>query len=252
MVADMQRQTTKRLFDAACVLFAASAISATFVAPAAAQVPEPGTLIEEVTGQVGDAASDLGDGVAGIVEDTTEAVGDVVGGQAGQVADDLGEAVGSTVRDVTHEADDAVTGTGSTVGNAVTDVVGDPDEPDQGTNGGAPSVSDPTTRGREDPVGSGRTLDGRPSVPGRLASVGADPGSTATTVSAPEDVATVGSSTSSDAGDDLLDAFAGITFPLALVALVAAFLAVHGRVDGTDPKLSIAARDAEDQMLSFR
>ncbi|MGH2755438.1 MAG: hypothetical protein ACRDLB_13545 [Actinomycetota bacterium] len=249
----MMRQTTKRLFGAACVLCVAGAILAVFAGPAAAQVPEPGTLIEEVTDQVGDTTSDIGDGVADTVEGATETIGDVVGGDAGQAAEDVGEDVGGTVRDLTQEADDAVTGTGSTVGEKVDDVVGDLDPTEPGTNGGTPNVGDPTNGGRVDPAGNNTagTPEREPSS-ARLSSIGGAPGSETVTFPASPDkhAATVGSS--SDAGRDLVEAIGGITFPLALVALVAAFLAIQGRIDRADPKLSVATLDPEDEMLSFR
>ena len=43
-----------------------------------------------------------------------------------------------------------------------------------------------------------------------------------------------------------------IAFPLALLALVAAFLVLQGRVDKSDPKLALAPIDVDQEYLSFR
>ena len=60
------------------------------------------------------------------------------------------------------------------------------------------------------------------------------------------------SGTRQGVGPTILESLGGITFPLLLVAIVAGFLAIQGRIDSSDPKLSIAILDPEDETLSFR
>lgn len=245
MVDHMDRRTPRRLASVASGAMAVCAFLAVSMAPAFAQVPEPGDLVEEVAGDVGAITDGAGDGVADAVEQVTGDVGDAVGGDAGQTTKDLGSSAGDIVRESTGTAGDLVGDTGSAVDDALDGLVGGSVQPLP--NAGKPNVGNGDGRGRFE-TGS--------SISPRLPESGAPGFGT--------DLATVGGaqaagSTSDDSigtddgvGSTILESLGGITFPLALVAIVAAFLAIQGRIDSADPKLSIAILDPEDETLSFQ
>jgi hypothetical protein len=52
--------------------------------------------------------------------------------------------------------------------------------------------------------------------------------------------------------EGLTDAAKRFAFPLAVAALVAAFLIVQGRIDRGDPKLATAPVDGRDDVVQFR
>ncbi len=53
-------------------------------------------------------------------------------------------------------------------------------------------------------------------------------------------------------GEGLADAAQRFAFPLAVAALVGAFLLVQARIDRQDPKLAVAPIDSRDDVVSFR
>ena len=250
MVADMDRRTTRRLLKAAFGLSSALALLVLTAPSIAAQVPDPSEVIEDVTNAVDDVTTGTGDEVADTVEDVTEDVGDTVGGELGQTTEDIGSTAGNAVRDATGAAGDVVGGTGSTVGDVIDDVTGGSEEPAPGTNGGAPNVDGGGTNGRIDGGSLSRDRNGNSTTTTGtdIAPLGSVPGTTIVR----DDSFRSSTEGSGPAGGGILDALGGITFPLALIAIVAAFLAVQGRVDKGDPKLSLALLDPEDDMLSFR
>jgi len=54
-----------------------------------------------------------------------------------------------------------------------------------------------------------------------------------------------------DLADQAAETARRVAFPVALLGIVLAFLAVHGRVDRRDPKLSLAPVDPEEEVLYF-
>ena len=215
------------------------------MAPASAQVPEPGDLVEDVAGDVEAITGGAGDGVADAVEQVTGDVGDAVGGDAGQTTKDLGSSAGDIVRDSTGTAGDLVGDAGTAANDALDGLVGGSVQPLP--DPGAPRVGNGDGRGRFQTDAS--TPPQFPqSVPGSGTDLAPAGGAPAT-----------GSTTSDDSigttdgfGSTILESLGGITFPLALIAIVAAFLAIQGRIDSADPKLSIAILDPEDETLSFQ
>ena len=122
MVADMDRRTTRRLASVASGAMAVFAFLAVPMAPAFAQVPEPGDLIEETTDKIDDATTGIGNGIADAVD---EATGD--------------SSAGDIVRETTGTAGDVVGDTGAAVDDALDDAIGgslqpvpDPGEPNVG------------------------------------------------------------------------------------------------------------------------
>ena len=108
MVADMDRRRTRRLASVevsgamvVCVFLAVS------IAPALAQVPDPGDLIEETTGDIDDITTGVGNGIADAVDEATgdSSAGDIVRDTTGKATGDL---VGDTGAAVDDALDDAV------------------------------------------------------------------------------------------------------------------------------------------------
>jgi hypothetical protein len=251
----MDRRTTRRLRKAASGLSGACLLVILTTLPAAAQVPDPGDLVEDVTSAVDDAANEAGDGVADAVEEVAEEVGGTVGGPAGETTEDAGSTAGDTVRDVTGDAGNAIGDTGAEVDDVVDDAVegglGGSEDPAPGpNNGGVPTVNGQSGGGELDQPSATRVMRDREdatTVEPEILVPGTAPGTTF--------IREIDDSTASredPSPRSILDALGGITFPLALIAIVAAFLAIQGRIDKADPKLSVALLDPEDEMLSFR
>ena len=246
----MDRRTTRTFLKAALGLSGALAVLVLSASPAAAQIPEPGDLIEDVTNAVDDIATETGDGAADVVENVTGNVGNAVGGEVGQTTQDVGTTVGSTVRDVTGDAGDAIGGTGSTIDDVVDGVTGGSEDPAPGANGEAPNVGGDARDGRVDDGSSSRA--GRDGSSATTTDTDLAPVGTLPATNLIRDNGTVFTGAGEPSGGGLIDALGGIAFPLVLIAIVAAYLAIQGRVDADDPKLSLSLLDPEDDMLSFR
>ena len=241
----MDRRRTRRLFNIAPGFMAVGALLALSAGPASAQIPNP---IGEITEEVDTVVTEVGDGVAEVAEGATGDVGEILGGDLGQTTEDVGAATGDIVRETTNEAGNIVSDTGAAVDEAVEGAVGGSEEPGTGTGGTDPNVSGSGERGRFSDGGSGNNTSGGRSGP----DIGSAllPGDTDPAASFVTDAENVGTRNGSER--TILDALEGITFPLALIAIAAAFLAIQGRIDRTDPKLTLAHLDPDDEMLSFR
>jgi hypothetical protein len=240
----MDRRRTRRLLTLAPGFMAVGALSALSAGPASAQIPNP---IGEITEDVDTVVTEVGDGVAEIAEEATADVGGIVGGDLGQTTEDVGAAAGDIVRDTTKEAGNFVSDTGAALDEAVEGVVGGSEEPGAGTGGTDVSAGGSGGNGRISDRRSDNDLSvgrGSPALDTVLApDTNPAPGFVS-------DAENVGSSDGSER--TILDALEGITFPLALIAIAAAFLAIQGRIDRKDPKLTLALLDPDDEMLSFR
>ena len=180
----------------------------------------------------------LGD-PTGVVQEAEETAGPVVDDLAGTV-EETAEPLEPVVGPLVDEAGDLIDGT--------VDGPGGPGEPGPDP---APPPSGPDRAGRTDgPAGSRRTApDGPPEVP-------VPPPVRDAPAPAPDGLSPVRSPLPEDAGPAVLPprrpgvleavraatarAARRVAFPLALVVVVAAFLAIQGRLDRRDPKLAVA------------
>lgn len=208
----------------------------------------------------------VGDKVDETVDDTTDAVDDTVD----QVEDTADEATGSeTVDEVTDTLNDTVEDVGRTVDRTTDSVT---DEVDRATAPIQDAINDTSDR-------SGSVVDSL--LGGNERRNGADAGRTQTIardrrVVKDSDAGVVRSKnvrsgdrvaprnidgpepTSADAGpareiiQTIGDIAGAIAFPIVLLLMVGAFLVFQGRVDRSDPKLSLAPVDVESEYLSFR
>jgi hypothetical protein len=195
------------------------------------------------------------------VEETTDPVVEVVDEVVDTVDDAIDEVVETvdevvdTVEDTTDEAVDAVDDTVDTVTDPVEDAI-DPVAPDPGVDPVAPvppGASDPPADGEDPAPGTDSTVV-RPD-----ASVDPDAvsGSDPVLGPAPLDPVVLAGDVATASPQDLLGPFAGpltdlakrLAFPLALIVLVLAFVAVQNRLDRKDPKLALATTAPD--VLSF-
>ncbi|HYI46553.1 MAG TPA: hypothetical protein VE174_13940 [Actinomycetota bacterium] len=198
--------------------------------------------VEDTVGTATDAVEDVADPdedpnkgpVQETVDSVTKAVDEVSGGATEPVTDTVRKTTEETLGPIDQEVGGAVDdlfegqapgiGSGSTAGSlrntSVLSRVRDRDGGVLGGQGAAGSVDDPTTVGSPEEL-----LPTQPNIDAeRSGSIVEQAGQIAREVA----------------------------FPLFLLLMVAAFLAIQSRWDKRDPKLALAPLDLDDQYLSFR
>jgi hypothetical protein len=199
-----------------------------------------GGVVDEVTGGggVGGVVDDVTDGVTGPVEealDTVNGAVDEVGGQLGNTAGEVAGRVGDAV--------DGLTGNGSVAPGAEPNVPGET---------GTTIAGGGRTPGTRDDVAGLRTaLDAAAAVsPDGFYGSGAAAALPVPTVAgSPTDAGTP--SLVERIARSAADVAERIAFPLLLAFLVGGFVLVQNRLDRKDPKLALAALDAEEDLLGF-
>ncbi len=238
-------------------------------------------VVDDVTGGAGEVVDDVVDEVTdpegpvgGVVDEVTDPEGPV-GGVVDEVTDPEGPVGGvvDEVEDVTGPVDEVVddvmdelgNNAGAVVDSVVDKVGGVVDGP--GGLPGSPGAPDPNSPG-VDPVGNTGTGPGADGTADneegavlaeRIAATVPADGFAANVLAATEAAATSAPPTRSVSDPSLLERIARsisdvaqkIAFPLLLAAAVGAFVVVQNRVDRKDPKLALAALDADEDLLSF-
>jgi hypothetical protein len=235
-----------------------SACLGIFAAPAAhAQMGLPNT--DAVTDAVGDTTEEVTGTVGDITDEVDETVDETVE-DPGSVPDRVTDVIDDVNEDI---PDGPVTGPVKDVVDGVSNKI------DDATGGtGTPPLPGKDRPGRET-LGNGRTdrdrngSSGADRVLGRGAGTGSGAGalspdgflgalSVANIESPPAvEFSTTGPSFGQRAAEIAVEVAKKLAFPMLLLALVAMFLAFHGRVGRKDPKLALAAVDPEQNFLDF-
>lgn len=225
------------------------------------EVTDPGGPVDEVVDEVTDPDGPVG----GVVDEVTDPEGPV-----GGIIDDVKDVTDPVVDPVVDKVDDVTEPVGETVSGVADGVIGKVDGVVDGVVGslpdapGVPRTDTPATDGDEGVGGGG--MFGR--TPTEVAALRAHfpvetfptDGFAASVLAAPE---TIGETVASPAGDfstpSLVERIARsasdiaqkIAFPLLLAFAVGAFVVLQDRMDRKDPKLALAAIDAEEDLLGF-
>ncbi|MDQ3940270.1 MAG: hypothetical protein M3238_02850, partial [Actinomycetota bacterium] len=237
------------------------------VAPAAAaQVADLPT--DQVTGPVTDTVTDTVDQVGGTVGDTTGPVTDTVTetvdgvtGPTDEVTDPVtgtvDETVGGTVKETAEAANDGSGGGVGRLRDLMDGITGD---------GSNPTPTSPTVGGTVMALPDGTKVLAPDLNAIRGTDVGATSGGAAGSVGSTTSSGVADPALRSDSDDSgrsspgileqalaiALTAVKKVAFPLALIALVAGFLVVHGRLGRKDPKLALAPLAADQDAMTFR
>lgn len=188
------------------------------------------------------------------VEDVTAGVSDVLQGEitttvdGGPLDEVTGGNVGKVIDPITGTVKDAV----DTVEETVNSLTGNQGENRPRGRDGGNRPEPPTEHPRRPDPGRNRGADPAGSAPtgGRIAPrdvVAADDPTAA--VERPLEVDPGGLARLGEIAGEVTKKLA---FPLALTLLVAAFLVVQSRIDGGDPKLTLAPVDSSGDYLSFQ
>ena len=214
-------------------------VATLFLAPTAAfaQVGEVEDLVDEAQDKVNDT-----------VDDTTDAVDDATGGASEPATDLVDETVGQA-NEATDDVRDKVRDTTKPVVDTVQDTIRQQlgtDDPASGRAGADdPQVADPRTDDRFRSGSGTRTTAGVLSDSLRRGSErSSDIGSTGTTTP-------VQPSFFQRFVERASELATALAFPIALLLLVAAFLAIQSRMDRSDPKLALALLDQDQEFVSF-
>lgn len=229
-----------------------------------------GDTTSGVGSTVGETVKDTGDKAGNKVEETGEKVGNAVGGPVGGAVKETTKTGGGAVKDTTGKVGDAITETsGSTA-----EVIKETSETVERTGSGLLDGSKPDGGSIDD---SDRVLSGTPGINKGFNSPGTG---SVTQGSAP--LGSLGSSGSFalansieglEFGDraefvdaaldgrapleldrfaqEVIEAAKQFVFPLVLTLMVVAYMVVQGRFDSRDPKLAVAAVDADQDLLNF-
>ena len=221
-------------------------------------------VVDDVTG--GGAVDEVVDDVTGGGGPVEEVVDDVTGGggPVEEVVDDVTDPEGP-VGEVVDGVVDGVGSAGDQVGEVVDGVVGAlPNAPDvpgvdsPGDGGIDTGVTDPTEVGGnrfpdspEDPAVRAERIAATISPDGFAASVLAATETSASGVAFGPRRDVSGPSLVERIARSISDVAQKIAFPLLLALIVGAFVVVQNRVDRKDPKLALAAIDADEDLLGF-
>ncbi len=231
--------------------------------------------VDEVAGDTGDAVDETTDGaIGGVVDEVTETVEEVTdtGGGMNDTVEETVDPVTDTVDDVTGPVEETV--------NDVRDELGN--------NGGG--LAERVGGVLEEVLGGSSQAPGDPATaPTGASGVGPNAGGSGSTGAVPTDVKGLRTGSSTDAATVPIDGFAAnlvaagdapfaseaartdpagpslveriarsasevagrIAFPMLLALAVAAFIVVQNHIDRKDPKLALAAVDAEEDLLGF-
>ena len=239
-------------------------LTASPAAAASAVFEQATTPIEDVVDDVTETVEDGVDDVTEPVEDTVDDVADTIDDVADPVEDAVDEVVEDVVDDLVQDVTDTVNDTTDSVKNAVGDVAKSVDDPVGAVDGvggkvGAslggpnkgPSPSSPDHRGdapSQGPIGEEGAMHSEEESLLR----GSDATSTFTPDSAVSTQPDPDSSLLEEIGSAIADAAKRLAFPLALVTVVAAFLAIQGFFDRKDPKLTLAPVDSQQGYIAFK
>ncbi|MDQ3957302.1 MAG: hypothetical protein M3273_03155 [Actinomycetota bacterium] len=218
--------------------------------------------VDETTGGVPDVVDDVTDTVGEVTEDVTDTVGGATDDVTGTV-DEVTDPVTGTVDDVTGPVNDAVENAKDQLGNNATTVVDKvQDTVDSLLNGSTPGT-DPGDVPRGAVAGGDGLLDPaaiealvraagtkEPSLVDGFAGASPVVASPATTRGATSDAPAAASALERIARS-ATEVAERIAFPLFLAVAVGLFVVVQNRVDRRDPKLALAALDADEDLLRF-
>ncbi len=198
-------------------------------------------------GDVEDVVDETRDKVNGTADDTTDAVDEATGGASEPATDLIDETVGQA-NDTVDEASDEVRDTTKPIVDTVRDTIREQlvaNDPASDSNAGSARDTDPSTGfGSHSGIG---TRPGEQVLSDSLSRTRARTG----------DSEPIGATISEE--PSLFERFLersgevlkAVAFPVALLLLVAAFLAIQSRMDRRDPKLALAALDQDQEFLSF-
>lgn len=234
------------------------------------EVTDPvGDVVDEVTdpegpvGGVVDEVTDPEGPVGGVVDEVTDPEGPV-GGVVDEVTDPDGPVGGVVdgVKDATGNVGDTATGVVDKVGTVVDGVTGSlPPAPVlPGGQAPGPGGSDPgVLAGGDVDARVADAVEDAEALAGRIAATVPADGFAATVLAAAE-AADLAAPPRRDASapslieriaQSLSDVAQKIAFPLLLAAAVGAFVVMQNRMDRKDPKLALAALDADEDLLGF-
>lgn len=207
-----------------------------------------GDAIEETGSKVGDA---VGGPVGGAVKDTTKTGGGLVKDTTGKVGDAITETSGSTA-EVIKETAETVGRTGSGLLDGSKPDGGSIDDPDR-ILGGTPGIHKGFNSPATDSIPGGGADLGSLGSSGSFALAnsieGLEFGDRAEFV----DAAVDGRSPLEldQFVQEVITAAKQFVFPLILTLMVVAYMVAQGRFDSRDPKLAVAAVDADQDLLNF-
>ena len=224
----------------AALFVAVPLILAATANPAQAQVDEIVDTGEETTGVVTD-----------VVEDVADPVQDVVEGPVQETIDETTKAVDEATGGATEPVTDAVRETSRETLAPVDEVLGG--ATDEAVQGGG-EIAPGSTTGSLENAGTTRQVANSNRRPVRQGNVGSvDDG---TTAGAPEELLPTQPNVDAQRSGSIVEQAQQIArevaFPMFLLLMVGAFLAIQSRWDKRDPKLALAPLDLDDQYLSFR
>ena len=234
-----------------------------------------GNANDTVNNTVGNVNDTVGQTTGGgnNVNDTVGNVTDTAGGTTGGVVDGVGEVpgggtgggAGGTVGGITDSVNELTTGVTHEVGQTVHESFGNTGVGDAGSHIVDGVLGNETRRSGE-LASSGGTIDGKKvsqTAPGGVAPgtagnsvlgeivdgfAGSNPTLFSQTTGSPEHAQ---ASFWKAAADAATEAAKRLAFPALLLALVGAFLLLHGRVGRKDPKLALAPVEADHDALAF-
>lgn len=219
--------------------------------PGADAVEGATTVTGEVRDEAGEDAEASGhNGTAG-----HDKASDTAGDRLDDLADQATDVADETVDHITDTVDETVTETGDTVDEAVDETTDTVDR----VSGDEQDTQDPGPVEEQPPPVDEAPSPGEPPSPADLTPAAAGPSSGAPPEGTPSGGAEAGDGADEPEEDEPGSLFNGgggfgerAPFPLALMAILAGFLAVQAWVDRRDPKLAAAPFDTEPDLVFER